>query len=392
MSGFGSKYCKNEREFARFAARKKRPISLDEEESDTKLDHPSTIIVIKGEYEGMVANLDGQRVERQINGTDPIGTREMKKVWIKVTVINYMAYTFNRCEWSEGDRVWVDMEDIDLYDKVVKDECLAGMEWKGSTSYLARVTAELLRLYSFPVVDAFRQSCYNSFRHDLHKGKSREEYMVEKLQDMLDAYRLDEMRDGTPAWFWRKANELVEWKSDCLHPHRREDNTVCNMDSAFKAAVREAIKEKQRWEEEGNKRRDASELRRIAIQASMLFYDAVKKIQEFEEHTSVRLVIPTFPDGSEAAGDSLFERALPHSTRTTLENLIGGLQQVADADPSTMRSALAAGKEAFSFTECQGCGDDIGSGQCMRCLCAPECTWMPETPEDVEERRKRPRH
>lgn len=129
--------------------------------------------------------------------------------------------------------------------------------------------------------------------------------------------------------------------------------------------------------------RDSVEHHRVHVEAVFMLKTALECMKNYQNTTNTFLMMPRHPY------DGLFERALPVAKLKILEDLVGGMQQVADSCPVTLKALVKAGKEQFSFTECNGCGAELGSAQCMSCAHSDDPR-RPETVEEEKERRERP--
>ena len=340
MCGYLTKYQEEERIAWRLGQRDKRSLTRPNLHDDISFGYrgdkpspnPVTVVVIRGEFEGMVARYNNASRQAPITGTDPIGRRE-----IMVRATNKMQWTYKPGEWDEGETHWFDVEDLDWYDRVVEDETLFCVA--DGTDVATHL--ELMHLYTM---------------HELMEYKK---YMLERnmplkaiydnFVGMIEQYQVAEDTPDTDPWLWRQAHHMLAWRPDCLGEHELKNNIVGQMTNEFIAKVHEALSAKRIYEDDAACRRQTHEYRNAATRAAFALQQALREMDTYERASSVRLMVPAHPEGD------YFQRALTFSTRQTLEDLIGGLQQVTESSTSVIDEMVVAGEKAWSLTECGTC-------------------------------------
>jgi hypothetical protein len=378
MCGYLTDYQTETRVGWRLDQRDKRSLTrpnLDEHSSfgykgDKFSPNPETVVVVRGEFEGMVAHYDGAARQCPITGTDPMGSRE-----IRVRVTNSMPYTYKPGKWTEGKKYWFKVEELDWYDRVVEEETLLRVAYGTDVS----LHLELMHMYTMHELME-----YNKNMLDL---KMPVNTMYDKYLDMIERYQVAEDTPDSEPWLWRQARHMLAWRPDCLEEHDLKTNIVGQMTNEFKQKVYEQLDAKRIYEEDAAFRRQTHEYRNAATRAAFALQQALAEMDKYERTSRVRLMVPTRPEGDN------FVRALPLHTRKTLGDLIGGLQQVTESCTGVVEEMVGAGEQAWSFTECGGCGVELGPVQCRDCASNDEPDPRgPETEEEQEQRFKRPRY
>jgi hypothetical protein len=379
MCGYLTKYQTEKRKAWRAAMRDKRSLTrpnLDDRlgfgyKGDKFSPNPEVVVVIAGAFEGMVARYDGAARQSPITGTDPVGRRE-----IRVRVTNSMPYTYRPGEWTDGAILWFDVEDLDWYDRIVEEETLFSV----ADGIDIATHLELMHLYTMHELME-----YNKYMLDRSMPVKT---IYDNFLGMIEKYQaLEDTRDSEP-WLWRQAHHMLAWRPECLGEHELKNNVVGEMTSEFKQKVYEALDAKRIYEDDAAFRRQTHEYRSAATRAAFALQQALAEMDKYERASSVRLMVPSHPNGD------YFNRALTFSTRQTLEDLIGGLQQVTESCTGVIDEMVVAGEKAWSLTECGGCGVELGPVQCRDCARnydEPDPRG-PETEEEQEQRFKRPRY
>lgn len=345
----------------------------------TQDEYKDVVIVIDGEFEGMVAKMT-------------IETRAKEGyVQRQCRVINDMPYCLKKEKWRAGHQFYINIKDIDLYSNVLQDECFWTVGLESDTiskedAYLLH--NDLLTLYDYDELAHFGEVIKtneawrtNASQQELEIG------LMHRYAALINKYRMKEKTCETREWYWKQAVELVKWQSDCLQPFELKFNTVSTMTYDFQRKVMSAKQDKERADRDAMLLRKSTEQCRGLIEGAAFLQSALKHMTDCEEHTGMRLMMP--------AQNGQFKRVLTAESRLILENMIGGMQKGADACPSTLASMTNAGIVAYNFMECKGCGADLTHQQCMTCAVDDEmesCMHKPETDEDTENRRKRPRY
>ena len=141
-------------------------------------------------------------------------------------------------------------------------------------------------------------------------------------------------------------------------------------------------------QDEESKELCCSEYLRAVTVASHNLKTFLDGVQEYEQLTHSRIVVAKDDDGAYRFSPVL----LGGGGMSTLQTLLAGLERASNACPSTLRSMVKAGQEAFR-NECLHCGTDLSGGaQCTYCLNdAPkrQPERQPERDDEREERLKR---
>ena len=304
--------------------------------------NPRTVLVIRGDNEGMVGKFAGKTRKCPATGTYPIERCE-----ILISATNQMPFCYKADKWKEYTPCWVDCEDIDWYDKVVEEEMLFHCEDARARS--AHIL--LLNMYDMYELIEFKRL-----------WTTPDDSLPEKMMALIKKYLRKEEEPGTNEWYWRQAQILLTESPDFFWAFSIEEETVSKMGDAFKKTVLHILHTKQRAEDEEREEGQKQDLHRTAILAAHHLKLALTMLVEFEDAQNVRMMMPD-PDD-----DGNFERALPHRAKMVLEDMIGGLTQVKEATPAELSDMVKAGTRVFSRTECAGCGDEVGGGQCDYCF------------------------
>jgi hypothetical protein len=356
-----------------------RHVLHDDVMHQTQDEYKDVVIVIDGEFEGMVAKMT-------------IETRAQEGfVQRKCRVINDMPYCLKKEKWSAGHQLYINTKDIDLYSNVLQDECFWTIGLESDTiskedAYLLH--KDLLTVYDYDELAHFGELVKTKEAKNTNTSQKEIEIrLMHRYAVLINKYRTREMSCETREWYWKQAVELVEWQSDCLQPYELKFNTVSTMTSDFQLKVTSAKQDKERADRDAMLLRKSTEQCRGLIEGAAFLQSALRHMTDCEKHTEMRLMIPS--------QNGQFKRVLTVEMRQILENMIGGMQKGADACPSTLASMTNAGIEEFNSMECKGCGADLTHQQCMTCAVDDEIEssmHQPETDEDTETRRKRPRY
>lgn len=303
--------------------------------------NPTTVVVIRGEdYEGMVGVYASKS-----RCCPPTGNHPIERCEILISATNKTPFCFKPGQWEEGTLHWVDCENIDWYDLLVEEEKL----FHCADARMIEDHKCLMYMYDLAELKEFKR-CVSP------------DSLPGTMIALIDKYWRKEEEKGTNEWYWRQAKNLLRESKDYFWEFSIEEETVSEMSEPFKTTVLQILSAKQRAEDEECEERQKRELHRSAILAVHNLEMVLNIIREFEEKHKVRMMMPDADD------EGNFERVLPHRANVMLENMIGGLQQVGEATPDELSDMVEDGKGEFSRTECAGCGDKLGGGQCDSCF------------------------
>ena len=244
---------------------------------------------------------------------------------------------------------------------------------------------KVLTLYAWEEIINFKKKIANKFDRGTDTPR---DFVIDFYNEKVETYYRYEEGGLSHEWYWKKAVELFQTNPDCLRGYPLKDNTVSKMQCSFMRHIDEVLHRRKEIEDKAMMQRSIQNLRRDVAVAVSDFKGAYKRLRDLEFNSCSRVMMECHLQ------DGLYERALPASFRKDFEHRLGGMEKVADADSSTLESLFKAGEAEFSATECNGCGVELGAAQCMSCALSDGDNEprRPETSEEEEERRKRPRY